>query len=433
MNNVNSLPAALAVILATLPACAMQANRTATPVLRTNVQAVTSSVSDLQADTRILDTRILDTRILNTRAQETVQRLVQFGARVTGTPAAQQASQFLAEEFDKAGYRTELRTFTYPKFRDLGSTIRANGKTIVGQALNNSIAGRSTARVVAIPNAGRPEDFASINPKGAIALIRRGEIPFSQKAENAAKAGVIAAIIVNSDNSPLQGTFTRPAPIPAISVSKREGDSLFELFKSAPSVTATLNVDTQRQIVTGRNVIAYLPGVTQPRLLLGGHYDSVSGSPGANDNASGTAVVLETARRLANQPLARQVWFVVFDGEEDGLRGSRAFVDSVQPQFLSGLTAMFNFDMVGVNDRLLIGGSNSLRSRVERLDPIVTARGSASSDHASFAAKKVPVLFFYRGSDPNYHSPRDLITRPKSLNDTIQAALESANQVLKSN
>jgi aminopeptidase YwaD len=428
MNNVNSFPAALAVILATLPACAMQANRPDTNLLSANAQAAASSVSDLQSETRILDTRILDTR-----AQETVQKLVQFGARVTGTPAAQQASQYLVEEFRKAGYRTELQPFTYPKFRDLGSTIRANGRTIAGQALNNSIAGQAVARVVIVPNAGRPEDFEPINSKGAIALVRRGEIPFSQKAENAAKAGAIAVIIVNSDNSALQGTLIRPATIPAIGVSKREGESLFELFNSAQSITATLNVNTQQQTVTGRNVIAYLPGVAQPRLLLGGHYDSVSGSPGANDNASGTAVVLETARRLANQPLARQVWFVAFDGEEDGLRGSRAFIDSVQPQFLSGLTAMFNFDMVGINDRLLIGGSNSLRSRVKQLNPSVTARGSASSDHASFAAKKVPVLFFYRGSDPNYHSPRDRSTHPKLLNDTIQAALESANQVLQSN
>jgi aminopeptidase YwaD len=418
MKNVNALPPALAIVLATLPACAMQANRPATTLLRTNAQAATSSVSDIQPDIR---------------AQETVQKLVRFGARVAGTPATQQASRFLVEEFRKAGYRTELQTFTYPKFRDLGSTIRANGQTIAGQALDNSIAGQSTARMVPVPNAGRAEDFASINPKGAIALVRRGEIPFSQKAENAAKAGAIAVIIVNSDNSALRGTLSRPAPIPAIGISKREGESLFKLFNSAQSITATLNVNTQQQTVTGRNVIAYLPGVAQPRLLLGGHYDSVSGSPGANDNASGTAVVLETARRLANKPLARQVWFVAFDGEEDGLRGSRAFVESVQPQFLSGLTAMFNFDMVGINDRLLIGGSDSLRSRVKQLNPIATARGSASSDHASFAAKKVPVLFFYRGSDPNYHLSTDRIIRPQSLNDTIQTALESVNQVLQTN
>jgi aminopeptidase YwaD len=415
MKNVNSLHTALAVSLVILPACLAQANRsTVTTPLSVNAQ--TPASLDPQS---------------GTRAQETVQKLTQFGARVAGTPAAQQASQFLIEEYRKAGYQADLQTFTYSKFRDLGSTIRTNGQTIAGQALGNSIAGQVTARVVAVPNAGRADDFASMNPRGAIALVRRGEIPFSQKVQNAAKAGAIAVIIVNSDNSALRGTLSRPASIPAISLSKREGERLLESAQSAQPSTITLNVNTQQQNVIGRNVIAHLPGIAQPRLLLGGHYDSVSGSPGANDNASGTAAVLEIARQLANQPLARQLWFVAFDGEEDGLRGSSAFVNSVQPQFLAGLRAMFNFDMVGVNDRLLIGGSNSLRSRVKQLDPSLTARGSASSDHASFAAKKVPILFFYRGSDPNYHSPNDRVVNPKLLNDTIQTALESAQRVLQ--
>jgi aminopeptidase YwaD len=402
------------IVLATLPACTMQVNHPAvTAPLSVNAQAATPSGSNPRSDTR---------------AQETVQKLVQLGVRVAGTPTTQQASRFLVEEYRKAGYRTELRTFTYPKFRDLGSSIRAAGKTIAGQALNNSIAGQATARVVAIPNVGRANDFASVNSQGAIALVRRGEIPFSQKAENAAKAGAIAVIIINSDSTVLRGALSSPASIPAIGLSKREGEQLLNLAQ--PTLTATLNVNTQRQTVTGRNVIAYLPGVSQPRLLLGGHYDSVSGSPGANDNASGTAVVLETARQLANKPLGQQVWFVAFDGEEDGLHGSKAFVDSVQPRFLSSLTAMFNFDMVGINDRLLIGGSDLLRSRVRQLNAMAKVNGR--SDHASFAAKNVPVVFFYRGSDPNYHSPNDRIANPKLLNDTVQTALKTAEQVLQS-
>lgn len=407
-NNVKSIYAAFAVILATLPACAIQANRSADSAAAssTNAQAVAP------ADSRV---------------QETAQKLVQFGARVAGTPAAEQASQFLIEEYRKAGYQTEVQTFTYPKFRDLGSTISVNGQSIAGQALNNSIAGQANARVVVVPNVGRPDDFATINAKGAIAVVRRGEIPFSQKAENAAKAGAIALVVINSEDTPLRGTLSSPAAIPVIGVTRRDGARLLD------SQSAQLNVNTQRQTITGRNVIAYLPGVTQPRLLLGGHYDSVSGSPGANDNASGTAVVLETARRMANTPLARQVWFVAFDGEEDGLQGSRAFVNSVQPQFLSGLAAMFNFDMVGINDRILIGGSPELRSRVKQLNSNISGLANSSSDHASFAAKGVPVLFFYRGSDPNYHSPNDRITNARSLNDTIQAASESMNQVLQSN
>ena len=83
-------------------------------------------------------------------------------------------------------------------------------------------------------------------------------------------------------------------------------------------------------------------------MRLGAHYDSVSGSPGANDNASGTAVVLEIALKLSGTPLARQAWFVAFNGEEDDLHGSKAFVNSAKSQFLSELQGMLNFDMVGL-------------------------------------------------------------------------------------
>ncbi|MDR9893598.1 M28 family metallopeptidase [Aetokthonos hydrillicola Thurmond2011] len=83
-----------------------------------------------------------------------------------------------------------------------------------------------------------------------------------------------------------------------------------------------MNVNCYQQVITGRNIIARLEGVTQPKVILGGHYDAVSGSPGANDNASGTAVVLAIARRMAGTPLARQTWFVAFDGEEDGFNKS---------------------------------------------------------------------------------------------------------------
>jgi len=399
----------LAVVLATLGSCAAQGDRAAETAIPTNANA--------QAATTSSDTRV----------QETVQQLMQFGPRVAGTSATEQASQYLIEEYRKAGYETEIQTFTYPKFRDLGSTVTVNGQTIAGQAMNNSITGQVTARVVVVSNVGRPEDFTKLDVKGAIAVVRRGEIPFSQKAENAANAGVIALIVVNTQNTPLRGTLGSPAKIPVLGLSSSEGE---QFLNSRSVLNATLNVNTQQQTVTGRNVIAHLPGVTQPRLILGGHYDSVVGSPGANDNASGTAVVLETARQLANTPSARQIWFMAFDGEEDGLQGSRYFVNSVQPQFLSSLRAMFNFDMVGINDRLLIGGSPELRAQVKQQDANTLDSLSGSSDHASFAAKGVPVLFFYRGSDPNYHSPGDRITTSRALNDTIQTALEAVEQVL---
>lgn len=359
-----------------------------------------------------------------------VQTLVGLGPRVTGTPVMDKATAYLVEEFRQAGYMTELQTFTYPKYEDLGSTLTVDGRTIKGQALNGSSGGKLTAPLVLVPNVGRSADFAAVNVKGAIAIVRRGEIRFLEKARNAAAAGAAGLVIVNSEPGNLYGVLGDAVSIPILTLSKEQGGTLLE---ARPVQPVSLAVNTRQRTVTGRNVVAHLPGVTRPSVLLGGHYDSVAGSPGANDNASGTAVVLAIARNTARTPLARQTWFVAFDGEEDGLQGSRAFVKTAEPQFLQGLKGMFNFDMVGVNDQLRAGGSESLTALTQAANPEVSTfnGGRGGSDHASFASANVPVLFFYRGQEPNYHSPNDKQVDPRLLDETAQVGLDVLQQLLK--
>jgi Zn-dependent M28 family amino/carboxypeptidase len=343
------------------------------------------------------------------------------------------ASRYLIEEYRKAGYVTEVQTFTYPKFEDLGSNLTVSGTTIEGRALNGAQAGKPTAPLVAVPNVGRTADFASVDVKGAIAIVRRGEIRFLQKAQNAAAAGAIALVIVNTQSNNFSGTLGGDAKIPVLALSGDLGAPLLERARRN-RLKVTLNVNTRQGLVTGHNVIAHLKGVTQPSVLLGGHYDSVLGSPGANDNASGTAVVLEIARNLAGTSLARQAWFLAFDGEEDGLHGSRAFVREAEPQFLSGLKGMLNFDMVGVNDTLRVGGTSSLTALAQTADRSISnfLGAAGGSDHASFAAASVPVLFFYRGQEPNYHSPNDKQVDPNLLDETAQAGLDVVKRLLTS-
>lgn len=371
--------------------------------------------------------------VKSSRAKADVQALVNLGPRVAGTPVMDFASRYLIEEYRKAGYVTEVQTFTYPKFEDLGSNLTVSGTIIEGRALNGSLAGKPTAPLVAVPNVGRTADFASVDVKGAIALVRRGEIRFLQKAQNAAAAGAIALVIVNTQSNNFSGTLGGDAKIPVLALSGDLGAPLLERTRR-DQIKVTLNVNTRQGVVTGRNVIAHLKGVTRPSVLLGGHYDSVLGSPGANDNASGTAVVLEIARNLAGTSLARQAWFLAFDGEEDGLHGSRAFVRAAEPQFLSGIKGMLNFDMVGVNDTLRVGGTSSLTALAQTADRSISTLlgGAGGSDHASFAAASVPVLFFYRGQEPNYHSPNDKQVDPKLLDETAQVGLDVVKRLLTS-
>ena len=359
-----------------------------------------------------------------------VLALVNLGSRVAGTPESEKALAYLSSEYQKAGYETEVQTFTYPKFEDRGSSIIVNDNVVLGRALNGSIAATTTASTVVVPNYGRKEDFARIDVAGKIAVVKRGEIRFGDKASNAEAAGAVGLIIVNNAPSNFFGALDRKINIPVLSVSGDRGEFLLQ-DTSNQLRSLTLKVDTVRRQVTGRNLIARQRNSTQPKVIIGGHYDSVSGSPGANDNASGTAVVLDLARRLARTPQADRVWFVAFDGEEDGLHGSKAFVNQATTQFLAQLSGMINFDMVGINNELRINGTSSLIKLVEKESSLSKMKAAGGSDHIPFAKAKVPVLFFTRGLDPNYHTPGDVKVNPQLLDETVKVGLKVTKQLLE--
>ncbi len=180
-------------------------------------------------------------------------------------------------------------------------------------------------------------------------------------------------------------------------------------------------------------MLAYLPGKTDEYVIIGAHYDhlgrgnfdslapSMIGKihPGADDNASGTAGVLELARLLAPQKgqLQRGILFASFAGEELGLLGSAAWVkDPTRP--LDKAVAMLNMDMIGriKDQKIYIGGvgtGSSLKETVERAQANsgfkieYSPGGYSASDHTSFVTKKIPVLFFFSGLHSDYHKPSD--------------------------
>jgi len=183
-----------------------------------------------------------------------------------------------------------------------------------------------------------------------------------------------------------------------------------------------------------RNVVGVLPGrgaLASRAVVVGAHYDHLglrldaAGRPdgfypGAEDNASGVAALGEVARLAAAAPGSdrRTVYFVAFAGEEIGLQGSRWFVDHA-PMPLASVDLMLNLDSVGRlrDDRLYVGGVGSaaeLRGIVTRVDGQgfgfdlqLSEGGWDASDHVSFNAAGVPVLFLFTGPHPQYHSVDD--------------------------
>ena len=185
-----------------------------------------------------------------------------------------------------------------------------------------------------------------------------------------------------------------------------------------------------------RNVIAAVDGsgeLAEETVVIGAHYDHLGrggwGSlaiganeeihNGADDNASGTAVLLEVARQLAAhpEPLKRRVLFIAFSAEELGLIGSKRYVDDPAVP-LDQTIAMLNLDMVGRlrNDQITIYGTGTAAEWNPILDQLETPHqfkitrrrgGYGPSDHASFYDRGVPVLHFFTGFHSQYHRPSD--------------------------
>jgi hypothetical protein len=202
-----------------------------------------------------------------------------------------------------------------------------------------------------------------------------------------------------------------------------------------PGAMAKLQITLKENHERAENVVGILsgadPNLRDQRVVIGAHYDHLGFGhfgaldrqaegkvhPGADDNASGTAVLLELARRMAKLPVKpdRTIVFAAFSGEELGLYGSRHYIESSNST--AAIQAMINLDMVGRlrENRVTVFGARSgenLSDLVNRnarglgLD-ITDSNDVGRSDHMSFYSKKIPVLHFFTGTHGDYHRATD--------------------------
>ena len=321
------------------------------------------------------------------------------------------------------------------------------------------------------------DDYANIDAKGKVAIVFAGSPDgdnphgqFGRHADTRLKAiaakdhGAAALVVIAGDEkfgaeqlAKLSYDQTAgEAAIPVAVISRQTAAKIFGLADTAqfsalekakekwpeaaqrlPNVTFNLSVDITRRAVPAHNVVGVIEG-NDPKLkseyiVIGAHYDhlgrggSSSLAPnssdvhhGADDNASGTAGLLELARIFSAQrkELRRSVVFVAFSAEESGLIGSKAYVNN-PPAPLNQCVAMLNMDMIGrmKENRLMVGGvgtSPEFRKLVESLNLNsggftlqLNEDGFGPSDHSSFYAKQIPVLFFFSGTHEDYHKPSD--------------------------
>jgi len=297
---------------------------------------------------------------------------------------------------------------------------------------------------------GNPDDrYAHLDIEGKIVVVEGGGPHGSgagsladdphHKASIAAGRGAAAILVLLPDGESLPDPASEMRPlvkIPALAVSGMVAQAIREAAEADGN--AEINAVLVPRMVEVRNVVAEIPGadpsVGREVVVVGAHYDHLgrggdgSLAPdthevhnGADDNASGTAALMEVARRLATSstPPGRTVLFLAFTGEEKGLWGSGHYVNNpLLP--LENTVTMLNMDMVGRlrENTLTVYGTGTAEEfpgfleEVNRAqpEPFVLASipdGFGPSDHSSFYGEKVPVLMLFTNTHEDYHRPED--------------------------
>lgn len=210
-------------------------------------------------------------------------------------------------------------------------------------------------------------------------------------------------------------------------------DTFYQEFSFLPKTDPHSEVEftkNQDGTITGRNVIGYIDNKAENTVIIGAHFDHLGyggeGSlfrdsikavhNGADDNASGTAVMLDLARKLKGKNTNNNYLFMAFSGEEMGLLGSNYFVKNPTID-TKAVSYMINMDMVGrlkKDSTLAVYGTGTspmfkqvLNAHNNKFKLIENESGVGPSDHTSFYLADIPVLHFFTGQHSDYHKPGD--------------------------
>ena len=339
---------------------------------------------------------------------------VEIGPRAQTTAAERAAAEYIAEQFQSFGYEVEIQPFPL-RISELGDAVLSvNGRAIATRPLAGSVGGVASGPLIVVPGLGAAADYAGLDASGAVVLVERGGLFFQDKVANAQVAEAAAIVIYNNEPGRFDGALSNDTTIPAIAIAREDGLAL----RSSDRADAVVTVEGGSQVRESQNVLARTAG-GRCEIYVGGHYDTVPDVAGANDNASGTALVIELARAYYGSEGADVVCFAAFGAEEGGggspgLAGSRFAAQQIE---IRGETkqvrAMLNLDVAAAGNSIMLVGSPSLTTMGLPLARSFARGGGAGplppevgSDHLSFDAIGIPVLFpFVTGA--TIHVPSD--------------------------
>jgi hypothetical protein len=383
----------------------------------------------------------------------------ELNGRQPGTPGGRAAGDYVAHHLAEYGLEpagidgTYFQTFTVPYGRitslpvltvmspdgeTLGETYdyRIDYRALTGGYLG---AGEGEGPVVWL-NACLHGDYDGLDMVGKIALCRFNSDPAVYREAIEHRVGGLLLLDRERAGEPFRRGGYRetswvPETIPAYLISDNVArdllvgtdytlDNLSLRFSATPlSTTVRMVVSTEEQgQIVARNVLGLLRGTDpaheQEVVVIGAHYDHLGREPdgaimnGANDNASGVATVLEIARLWQAESFrpARSVLFATWDGEEQGLLGSRYYVEH-PTQSITETIAMLNLDMVGAGQTLQIDSEGPVAAQLqvgaEAFGLTYTSTLLGRSDHVPFSGVGVPAAMLIWWPDQYYHTVQD--------------------------
>jgi len=381
----------------------------------------------------------------------------QLEGRATGSEGEKIALNYISDYYQKYGLSPKgeneyIQAFNFTLGKKLGTFngLNVNGEKFklendyfpLNYSGNGSVEAKAIHMGFGIHAPGLYDDYAKkMNYNGKVFIINLsspdGIHPHSKyldytdyqtRIKTAEAFGASAVIFYNVDKNLDDPEFdltmkVKEFNIPIIFVKNnpiKDGDLI------------QLDVDLIKQEKTGHNVIGYINNQAKNTIIIGAHYDHLGwgesggslhrGEPaihnGADDNASGVALMLELANAIKKSNLKQNNYlFIAFSGEELGLYGSKSFMKNATID-TSSINFMLNFDMVGRLDEdntMAVNGVGTSPLFKEKTTSITagninvktTESGMGPSDHASFYLANKPVLHFYTGNNPDYHKPSD--------------------------
>jgi len=349
-----------------------------------------------------------------------------FGGRLTSSPSNRAALEQLAAELKALGLRPEIDAFRLPGWErgaDSVALVAPFARPLRVAALAYTQPHAAFEAEVADIGAGRPEDYPA-DVRGRVVLLDSSSAQSTRVISRlAAGRGARGILFINREGGgqllARTGSFVgEPLPLPVYSLMQEEGRWLQRLLARGRPVRVRMETGSRCREADTANLRLVLLGRSPERIIVGAHFDSWDLGQGALDNGLGIAQLFALAHALRGRELARTVELVWFNGEEQGLWGSRHAAAQLGDV---PVVAMINLDMVGVPVAVNALGDESLVPALERWNAARTAKlpqgvqniNWFGSDHTPYQLAGVRALTF------NAPIPRESVRYYHDFADTI--------------